>query len=479
MRGALALLGLVLFAGCGGGAAERGAAAQCGWEQRADGALARTEVAAARVGTHVYVAGGFEERSGVATAAVERYDIARDRWSRVADMPFALHHAAAVSHRGRVYVIGGYRHGRGLTRETAALLRYDPGSDRWTRLPSMPTARGALAAAVVRGRIYAVGGANAGGNALRHARGLRLRRGRWSRARPMRLAREHLAAAVAGGRFYALAGRATGAGNFDAVEAYDPRARRWRPAPAMAKARGRHRGRDRRGPDRRGRRRGGGGHDRRGRALRPAAAPLAAAAGPADAAPRARRRRPRRRAVRAPGRRRTGLRVHADARGPGRGLLLSHGEAALRRVAARSQPPSGRRTMSPRAISRPSAVVTDGRRAPTMPASVRWGGAGRSGRRPARHGPSAPPGTRAARAGGRRPASGPIACIMTSARRAGGALDERGEDLRPLRGAYRQRVVDDVDAAFDTLQRTLRGSSTSASRSPHTQFARPASSADR
>ena len=125
-----------------------------------------------------------------------------------------------------------------LTRETSVLLRYDPGRDGWRRLASMPTARGALAAGVIRGRIYAVGGANAGGNALATLEVYDVRRDRWRSAPPMRLAREHLAAAVAGGRFYALAGRATGAGNFRAVEAYDPRARRWRRVPDMAKARG-------------------------------------------------------------------------------------------------------------------------------------------------------------------------------------------------------------------------------------------------
>ena len=53
--------------------------------------------------------GGFEQRSGRATAATERYDVERDRWTRVADMPVALNHAAAAAYRGDVYVLGGYR----------------------------------------------------------------------------------------------------------------------------------------------------------------------------------------------------------------------------------------------------------------------------------------------------------------------------------------------------------------------------------
>jgi N-acetylneuraminic acid mutarotase len=226
-------------AGCGGDSERRVTGEPgCGWTALPEAGLARTEVAAARVGRYVYVMGGFERKTGNSTAATERYDIERRRWSRVEDMPVALNHAAAVAYRGRVYVIGGYRHPRSLTRETAALYRYDPRSDRWARLAPMPTARGALVAGVVRGRLYAAGGANAGGNALATLEVYDFRRGRWRSGPRMAVAREHLAGAVAGGRFYALAGRAAGHGNFRVVEAYDPGRRRWRRAPAMAKARG-------------------------------------------------------------------------------------------------------------------------------------------------------------------------------------------------------------------------------------------------
>src|SRR5918994_2160933 len=83
----------------------------------APASLARTEVAAARVGRYVYVMGGFERDSGATTAATERYDIERDRWTRMADMPAALNHAAAAAYKRRVYVLGGYRARTGLNRE--------------------------------------------------------------------------------------------------------------------------------------------------------------------------------------------------------------------------------------------------------------------------------------------------------------------------------------------------------------------------
>jgi N-acetylneuraminic acid mutarotase len=220
------------FAGCGG---EREPAAVAGWESLRPATLERTEVATARVGRFIYVMGGFEP-SGETSAATERYDIERDRWRRVADMPVALNHAAAVAHKARVYVLGGYSGRTGLSREVATLYRYEPGRDRWRRLPSAPTARAALAAGVIGGRLYAAGGA-AKGTALKTLEAYDFKRRRWRSGPDLPTAREHLAGAVAGGRFYALAGRSAGT-NFDVVEAYDPGARRWRRAPSMRKERG-------------------------------------------------------------------------------------------------------------------------------------------------------------------------------------------------------------------------------------------------
>src|SRR5687768_226998 len=167
-------------AGCGGDTRSRTSAAQQGtWEALAPATLARTEVAAARVGRFVYVMGGFEQQTGDTTRATERYDIVRDTWKRVGDMPVGLNHAAAASYRGDVYLLGGYRARSSLDQETAALYRYDPQADRWSRQPPAPTARGALAVGVIGHRLYAVGGANTRDGALTTLEIYDLRRRRW------------------------------------------------------------------------------------------------------------------------------------------------------------------------------------------------------------------------------------------------------------------------------------------------------------
>jgi N-acetylneuraminic acid mutarotase len=234
-----AVLGVLAFAlllARGDGEHGAAAAATERWRALARSTVARTEVAAARIGDHAYVVGGFVPPGGATTDVVERYDLRRDRWTRVQPIPQAVNHAAAAAYRGDLYVVGGYASAHGLAGETDALWRYDPAADRWTKLRSAPTARGALAAGVVGDRLYVAGGAR-GGTALATLEIYDLRRRRWSRGPSLPTAREHLAGAVHGGAFYVLAGRAGGLNNVRVAERYVPARRRWERLPPMRKAR--------------------------------------------------------------------------------------------------------------------------------------------------------------------------------------------------------------------------------------------------
>jgi N-acetylneuraminic acid mutarotase len=207
------------------------------WTALAPAQLARTEVAATRIGRSIYVVGGFERSSNATTTAVERYDIRGNRWSRVRPMPLGLNHPTAVTYRGDLYVHGGYTGESNLSAPTGALLRYDPERRRWRRLPSSPTPRAAHAVAVIGGRLYAAGGANDSGS-LRSLEIYDFEHRRWSSGPdfPFGPARNHTTGAAAGGHFYVIAGRDSG--NFTAVERYDPRRRAWEDVPDMRTPRG-------------------------------------------------------------------------------------------------------------------------------------------------------------------------------------------------------------------------------------------------
>jgi N-acetylneuraminic acid mutarotase len=133
-------------AACGGdaGAVER-------WRTLRDATIARTEVAAARIGDGAYVVGGFAGPGGATTAVVERYDLRLNRWARVAPLPQPVNHAAAAVYRGDLYVVGGYTARNGLGQETSALWR-------WRSEPPLPTSRHGLAAVSYRGSIVVLEG---------------------------------------------------------------------------------------------------------------------------------------------------------------------------------------------------------------------------------------------------------------------------------------------------------------------------------
>jgi non-specific serine/threonine protein kinase len=210
-------------------------AAALAWTPLPPASLPRSEVAAARAGGSIYVAGGFG-RGGRTTSTVERYDIRRRRWRRVPPMPVALNHPAAVAYRGSFYVSGGYSSGHALASPSRVLLRYNPRRGRWRRLPRAPTPRAAHAAAVIAGRLYLAGGANDSGS-LRSLEIYDFAGRRWSSGPDFPgPARNHTTGVATGGRFYVLAGRDSQ--NYATAERYDPRRRVWEQLPDMRTARG-------------------------------------------------------------------------------------------------------------------------------------------------------------------------------------------------------------------------------------------------
>ncbi len=86
--------------------------------------------------------------------------IAQTNWTRKASMPTARSALAACVVDGKIYAIGGCPKSQVVY---STVEQYDPATDAWTTKTSMPTPRCFLGVGVVNGKIYAVGGvANAG-----------------------------------------------------------------------------------------------------------------------------------------------------------------------------------------------------------------------------------------------------------------------------------------------------------------------------
>ena len=248
----------------------------------------------AAIGEDIYMVGGIdgleEEDDGSLllepSAELTRFRPAGERFEELAPMPRRLNHIGVVAHRGEIYVVGGY--GRKLSGHTSkSFFRYDPATDRWTRLPDMPEPRAAMAAGVVGHSLIVAGGAR-DNTPLASTYAYDFDSGSWSRLPDMGSRREHVGAAVLDGRLYVLGGRAPESLAVDTAERYDPKVRALGRASADARQQRRAR---RRGPRRqglRGRRRQRRGRDgyRRSAGIRPARRALEAAGRDANASPR-------------------------------------------------------------------------------------------------------------------------------------------------------------------------------------------------
>ncbi len=234
------LVAVVVAAGCLGATVDSSApidqSASGAWATLARMPSARQEVAVAALGNEIFVIGGFGA-SAAPVATVESYDVATDSWHARAPYPAPVHHAAAAVVAGRLYVVGGYTGGRVGWARSASLHEYDPAREAWIARASMPTARGALAAVAVGGRLHVLGGDAEGVTGAHEVYDPRT--DRWTPAATMPTARDHLAAVTVGTRVWALGGRTSFFGTqYANVEIYDPATDSWRVGPSLPDGRG-------------------------------------------------------------------------------------------------------------------------------------------------------------------------------------------------------------------------------------------------
>lgn len=187
----------------------------------------------------IYLAGGITgiQRLGnerlllEASNELTRFDPKAETFTELAPLPEKLNHIGVVSYGHDLYLLGGY----GRTRDWKTkdgFFRYDPDTDRWSRMPSLPEPRAAMAVGVVGDQLIIAGGAlNTVPRSQAFAFDFRTRR--WSRLPDMLSRREHVAGTVVGDRLYVFGGRAPASLAVDTAESYDVSERRWRRLPPM------------------------------------------------------------------------------------------------------------------------------------------------------------------------------------------------------------------------------------------------------
>jgi len=133
------------------------------WRERTSMPTARNHTTAGVVNGKIYVIGG---RVGAAfineatdISVVEEYDPAADKWnSPRSRMPTARSALGSGVYNGRIYVAGGEFQDPHMMATFKAVEGYDPSTDSWSIMPSMPVSRHGLAAGVIGNRLILVGG---------------------------------------------------------------------------------------------------------------------------------------------------------------------------------------------------------------------------------------------------------------------------------------------------------------------------------
>lgn len=133
------------------------------WTARATLPNPRNHLGAASLDGFAYAIGGQhqgDENAGNQTS-VHRYDLAGDAWTAVADLPLPLGHITAGTFilNDCIVVTGGVTQS---STEVDDVLVYDPASDSWDSLPSLPGPRQSPVSDLIGDEIIVTGGRNGG-----------------------------------------------------------------------------------------------------------------------------------------------------------------------------------------------------------------------------------------------------------------------------------------------------------------------------
>jgi N-acetylneuraminic acid mutarotase len=133
------------------------------WQSRKPMSVARNHAFGGAVNGKIYVIGGRTGHgfilSATNTDVVEEYSPVSDTWSAPKErMPTARSGGAWGTDGRRIYVAGGEVTTKELVGAFRAIEAYEPATNTWTTLPSMPMPRHGVAGAVVGNRFHLVSG---------------------------------------------------------------------------------------------------------------------------------------------------------------------------------------------------------------------------------------------------------------------------------------------------------------------------------
>jgi N-acetylneuraminic acid mutarotase len=139
------------------------------WEAQSPMPTARNHAAVGVVEGKLYVIGGrlgaANVMEGSNTDVVERFDPEKNSWGALGlRMPIARSGMGWATYGNRIYLAGGEILDAHMFATIRAVEAYDPASNQWSSLPTMPTARHGVIVAAIGNRLYVIGGHLQGGS---------------------------------------------------------------------------------------------------------------------------------------------------------------------------------------------------------------------------------------------------------------------------------------------------------------------------
>jgi hypothetical protein len=148
-------------------------------------------------------------------------------WTTVADYPMTIMDNATATIDGKVYSVGGVD-GAAIT---AKAYVYDSGTQAWSAIANLGTAREAPQVAAYGGKLYVFGGWDSGGSQVAKTEIYDPAAGTWSTGADNPKPYAGAGATVLGGKIYLVGGCASTCGETD-VQVYDPAKNSWSSAHA-------------------------------------------------------------------------------------------------------------------------------------------------------------------------------------------------------------------------------------------------------
>ena len=201
------------------------------WTFKKQSNQARDSAAAVAFNGKVYLFGGYIYGGINCTDAAESYDPKTDTWTDIASMPTRRSALTAAEAKGKIYVMGGYND---YSKQILDVVEaYNPAKDTWETKAPLPLPMHFMKAVSLNGKIYVTGGSGSYYPLLNTLYMYNPQTNSWTQKASMNTARFGHGAVALNGKIYVFGGCNFNEGYLPSGEVYDPNSNTWSPIADM------------------------------------------------------------------------------------------------------------------------------------------------------------------------------------------------------------------------------------------------------